>query len=114
MMRTIRFTTAASLMLLVHLASANAASIVTEWLDEVLPAAKEVAWEPTVGARFLAIVHSAMYDAWTPYDPVAVGYVTGTLLKGQGGLNNEVNKREALSHAAFRVLTALAPQRRRR
>jgi len=45
MMRTIRFTTAASLMLLVQLASANAASIVTERLDEVLPAAKEVAWE---------------------------------------------------------------------
>jgi hypothetical protein len=38
-------------MLLVHPPSAEAASIVTEWLDEALPDAKEVAWEPTVGAR---------------------------------------------------------------
>jgi membrane-associated phospholipid phosphatase len=113
MIRTIRFTIAPSLMLLIQLASANAGSIVTEWLDEVLPAAKEVAWEPTVGARFLAIVHSAMYDAWTAYDPVAVGYVTGSQLRGQGGLNNEANKREAISHATFTVLTVFAPQRRR-
>jgi hypothetical protein len=105
-MRTIRLTAAASLMP-VQLASANAASIITEWLDEVLPAAKELAWEPAVGVRILAIVHSAMYDAWTAYDSVAVGYVTGTLLKGQGGLNNEANKRGALSHAAFTMLTCL-------
>jgi hypothetical protein len=103
-MRTIRLTAAASLML-VKLASVNAVSIITEWLDEVLP--EEIAWEPAVGARFLAIVHSAMYDAWTAYDPLAVGYVTGTLLKGQGGLNNDANKRGALSHAAFTVLTCL-------
>jgi hypothetical protein len=44
-MRTIRLTAAASLML-VQLASANAASIITEWLDKVLPTAKEIAWEP--------------------------------------------------------------------
>ena len=60
-------------MLYMQASAASAASIVTEWLDEALPAANEVAWEPTVGARFLAIVHTAMYDAWTAYDPVAVG-----------------------------------------
>jgi membrane-associated phospholipid phosphatase len=112
MFRTIVRATAASLMLLIS-ASANGASIVTEWLDDVLPYAKEVAWEPTVGARFLAIVHTAMYDAWTAYDPAAVGCVTGTVLKGQGGLDNEANKREAISHAAFTVLRTLAPQHKR-
>jgi hypothetical protein len=76
-------------MLYVHVSGSSAASIVTEWLDEALPAADEVAWEPTVGARFLAIVHTAMYDAWTAYNPVAVGSVTGTLLKGQGGADNK-------------------------
>lgn len=113
MIRTILAAGAASLMLILHPASAGAASIVTEWLDEVMPDAKEVAWEPTVGARFLAIVYTAIYDAWTAYDPVAVGSVTGRLLKGQGGLDNEANKREAISHAAFTVLRTLAPQRRR-
>jgi membrane-associated phospholipid phosphatase len=112
MIRTMLAAVAASLMLLLHPASADAASIATEWLDEVLSDAKEVAWEPTVGARFLAIVHTAMYDAWTAYDPVAVGRVTGRVLKGQGGLDNEANKREAISHAAFTVLRTLAPQRR--
>jgi hypothetical protein len=52
MIRTILVAVAGSLMLLVHPPSAEAASIVTEWLDEALPDAKEVAWEPTVGARF--------------------------------------------------------------
>jgi hypothetical protein len=104
--RTIFAMVAASVMLLLRPASTDAASIVTEWLDEVLPDAKEVAWEPTVGARFLAIVHTAMYDAWTAYDPLAVGSVTGRLLKGQGGADNEANKREAISHAAFTVLRA--------
>ena len=89
--------------------TASAASIVTEWLDEALPYADEVAWEPTVGSRFFGIFHTAIYDAWTAYDPVAVGVISGTTLKGQGGANNEANKREAISHAAFTVLRRLRP-----
>jgi hypothetical protein len=69
----------------VQVSVSHAGSIVTDWLDEVIPAANEVAWEPTVGARFVAIVYGAMYDAWTAYDPIAVGYVSGAALKGEGG-----------------------------
>ncbi len=107
------FCLAASLILLMQASRASAASIVTEWLDQALPYAQEVAWEPTVGSRFFAILHTAIYDTWTAYDPIAVGVVSGTTLKGQGGLNNEANKREAISHAAFTVLRTLAPQHRR-
>jgi hypothetical protein len=103
---------AASLILLAHAPTGSAASIVTDWLDEALPEANEVAWEPTVGSRFFAIFHTALYDAWAAYDPTAVGVVTGTALKNQGGASNEANKREAISHAAYTVLLALAPQRR--
>jgi membrane-associated phospholipid phosphatase len=103
---------AISLIVIMQASTASAASIVTEWLDQALPYAQEVAWEPTVGARFFAILHTAMYDAWTAYDPIAVGVISGTTLKGLGGANNEVNKREAISHAAFTVLAALAPQHR--
>jgi hypothetical protein len=67
---------------MIQASTANAASVVTEWLDQALPYAQEVAWEPTVGSRFLAILHTAMYDAWTAYDPIAVGVVAGTALKG--------------------------------
>jgi hypothetical protein len=103
---------AVSLILITQASPASAASIVTEWLDQAVPYAQEVAWEPTVGSRFFATLHTAMYDAWTAYDPIAVGVVSGTALKGLGGANNEANKREAISHAAFTVLLALAPQHR--
>jgi membrane-associated phospholipid phosphatase len=103
---------AISLILMMPASTASAASIVTEWLDQAVPYAQEVAWEPTVGARFFAILHTAMYDAWTAYDPIAVGVVSGNVRKGLGGVNNEANKREAISHAAFTVLLALAPQHR--
>src|SRR6516164_10795757 len=92
---------------------ACASSIVTEWLDQTIPAAKQTAWEPTVGARFFALVHAAMYDAWTAYDPVAVGIFAGTSLRGTGGPSTVVNKREAVSHAAYEVLRELAPVRSR-
>ena len=107
-----RFAIVAVLILSMQALSARAASIVTEWLDQVVPDANEVAWEPTVGARFVALVYTAMYDAWAAYDPVAVGSVTGSALKGQGGTSNEANKREALSHAAYAVLWTLVPQHR--
>ena len=75
---------------------AFASSIVTEWLDQTIPAAKQTAWEPTISARFFALVHAAMYDAWTAYDPVAVGIFAGTSLRGTGGPSTVVNKREAV------------------
>jgi len=103
---------ALGLILAIQASTASAASIVTEWLDQALPYAQEVAWEPTVGSRFFAILETAIYDAWTAYDPVAVGVVSGTTLKGEGGADNEANKREAISHAAFTVLTKFAPQHR--
>ncbi len=104
---------ALSLILVTRASTASAASIVTEWLDQALPYAQEVAWEPTVGSRFFAILQTAIYDTWTAYDPIAVGVVSGTALKGQGGAENEANKREAISHAAFTVLRTFAPQHRR-
>jgi len=85
---------------------ACASSIVTEWLDQTIPAAKQTAWEPTVGARFFALVDAAMYDAWTAYDPVAVGVFTGTSLRGTGGPSTVVNKREAVSYAVCEVRSA--------
>src|SRR5215471_355952 len=93
---------------------ACASSIVTEWLDQTVPAANQTAWEPTVGARFFVLVHAAMYDAWTAYDPVAVGVFTGTSLRGTGGPSTVVNKREAVSYAVYEVLRELAPPRRPR
>jgi hypothetical protein len=103
---------AAGLILMTQASTASAASIVTEWLDQALPYGQEVAWEPTVGSRFFSVLQTAIFDAWSAYDPIAVGVVSGTAFKGQGGANNEANKREAISHAAFTVLRTFAPQHR--
>jgi hypothetical protein len=54
-----------------------------------------------------------MYEAWTAYDPIAVGHFTGTALRGTGGPSTAVNKRAAVSYAAYEVLRELAPARRR-
>ena len=54
---------ALSLFLLAVASMAQAASIVSEWVDNAIPLANEVAWEPTVGARFFTILSTAMYDA---------------------------------------------------
>ena len=89
--------------------ASEAASIVTEWLDVVLPAVNHATPEPTTSTRFLLIYHTAVYEAWAAYDPVAVGAVTGDTLQGKGGAATTANKREAISHAAHAALSALAP-----
>lgn len=104
---------AAGFLLLAPTAPANAASIVTEWLDAAIPAAEYVTPEPPAAARFFAIFYSSMYEAWAAYDEKAVGTVTGALLKGTGGAATIANKREALSHAAYTALMYLAPVKRR-
>jgi hypothetical protein len=104
---------ALGLLFLANVSTARAASIVTEWLDNAVPIANDVAWEPTVGARFFTIFSTAIYDAWTAYDPKAVAVVSATKLKNRGGPGNEANEREAISHAAYTVLRTLAPHRQR-
>ena len=92
---------------------AKAASIVTEWLDVAIPAAEDATPEPTSSARFFAVLHSAIYEAWAAYDDSAVGIVTGKQLKGTGGTPTIANKREAISHAAYTALMDLAPAHRK-
>jgi hypothetical protein len=109
MIGLIRLPTAVTLSLLIAASAVDAASILTEWLDHALPAANEVAWEPTVGARFLAMVYTATYDAWTAYDPAAVAFASGRALKGEGGAANEANKtRSAQSRRLYGAASARA------
>jgi hypothetical protein len=93
-------------------ATANA-SVVLSWNDAMLAAI------PTMGPRLpgpapnraLAIVHTAIYDAWTPYTERA----TPTQQGPSGPLRRpEIertldNKSEAISYAAYRTLLDLFP-----
>src|SRR5215467_15712952 len=56
--------------------------------------------------RALAIMHTAMFDAWAQYDGVAIPTL-GHSARRPEVERTPVNKREAVSYAAFRVLTDL-------
>lgn len=64
---------------------------------------------PTIASRAYGMVHTAIYDAWSAYDPLAVGTQLGDALQRPGPENTAANKTEAMSFAAHRVLSELFP-----
>jgi hypothetical protein len=71
---------------------------------------------PPPPARALAIVHSATFDAWVPYDPVAVD--TRGRLRAQPSLRRPAAERTvnyksmAISYAAYRRCWTCSPPSR--
>src|SRR4029450_8819183 len=53
--------------------AADGDNLVLVWNEGTLEAIRKLPPAPTVAARDLAIVHTAIYDAWAAYDPLAVG-----------------------------------------
>src|SRR4029450_9650701 len=80
---------------------------ILKWDDELLQAirANPGGTGPTVTARALGVLHTATYDAWAAYDPVAK--VTRPDGPAQQQANTLDNKSKAISFAAFRVLNDL-------
>ena len=64
---------------------------------------------PTVASRAYGLVHTAMFDAWAAYDPTAVSTQLGDELQVSASENTDANKEEAMSYAAYQVLTELFP-----
>lgn len=65
---------------------------------------------PTVAARTLALLHTAIYDAWSAYADTPISSTTGNdALQVDSTENTETNKIEAVSYAAYRTLTDLLP-----
>jgi hypothetical protein len=85
-----------------------------QWLDIALEATarehERVAPRPTVGSRMLAIVVTAMYDAWAAYDDKAVGTRLGGKLRRPRSERALANKEKAIGHAAYRALLYLFPE----
>jgi hypothetical protein len=80
------------------------------WNDQLLDVirAYPAPTGPTVTARALGVLHTATYDAWAAYDPVAkVTRPDGPAQQTTG--NTLANKQEAISYAAYRVLIDLFP-----
>jgi hypothetical protein len=79
-----------------------------EWLNVGLAATarehERHGARPTIGSRNLAIVVTAMYDAWAAYDTQAVGTRLGGKLRRPPAERTDANKTRAIGYAITRVL----------
>jgi hypothetical protein len=92
-------------------AAADGDSVVLGWNQQVLDTIAATRTPPTIAARALAVVHTAIYDAWAAYDPVAVGTRLGAGLRQPAGERTLENKNRAISVAAYTALIDLFPAR---
>ncbi|MDB4869333.1 MAG: motif putative anchor domain protein [Gemmatimonadales bacterium] len=85
------------------------ASVVVKWDQAALAAIRRTHPGPPMVARALAVVHTAMYDAWAAYDGRAVGTRLGGTLRRPASERSNANKERAVSYAAYRTLLDLFP-----
>ncbi len=84
-------------------------NVVLQWNDVNLQAIRDVRPGPPQTARALAIVSTAVYDAWAAYDAVAVGTRLGSDLRRPAAERTPGRKSKAISYAAYRALTDQYP-----
>jgi hypothetical protein len=85
-------------------------NVVLRWNDALLEAVRATKMAPPITARALAITHTAMYDAWTPYTKRAKPTRPGP--RRPQGECTLANKSEAISHAAYAALVDLFPSQK--
>jgi hypothetical protein len=91
--------------------AADGDNLVLVWNEETLESIRKLPPAPTVAARALAMVHTAIYDAWAAYDPLAVGTRLGAGLRQPEAERTQANKDKAISYAAYTALVDLFPAR---
>jgi hypothetical protein len=85
---------------------------VLRWSEQTLSAIRALKTGPTINARALAIVHTAMYDAWAAYDATAVPTQRGGgWARRPPAERTDAYKSQAVSYAAYRALLNLFPAR---
>ena len=85
---------------------ANAAdTVVVQWTDIMLQIIRDTHPLPPVAARYLAILDTCMYDAWTAYDQLAVPTQVNGIPRQSNTLPLAVQK--AVSFAAYRAILDL-------
>jgi len=82
------------------------------WDRAVQEAVIETSPGPTIASRTYAMVHTAMYDAWSAYEDTPVSTNLGDDLQRPEAENTVENKSEAMSHAAYQVLVELYPEQK--
>lgn len=91
-------------------ANGQGGNVVLSWNQTLLDAVSAATLGPPMVARALAIVHTAMFDAWAAYDDVATGTRLGGDLRRPPEERTPENKREAISYAAYRALVDVFPE----
>ena len=88
-------------------------NVILKWDERLLESirANPKATGPTVTARAIGVLHTATYDAWAAYDPVAVGTRLLGTLRRPAAERTPANKNKAISYAAYRTLVDLFPSR---
>jgi hypothetical protein len=84
-------------------------NVVLQWNSAALQAVRDVNPGPTVASRAIAIMHTAMYDAWAAFDPVAVPTRPNGIPRHPGSGRSLGNKNQAISYAAYRAMLDLFP-----
>jgi hypothetical protein len=84
-------------------------NVVLKWNDQALAAIRLLAPAPPVSARALAIMNTAIYDAWTAYDATAVPTQRTGWARRPAAEHTIEFKSMAISYAAHRALSNLYP-----
>lgn len=79
------------------------------WDEAVLHGIRASKPGPTISARALAVAHTAMYDAWIAYDPVALPTRPHRFWKRPAAEGTEQNRAKAVSFAGYRAVKDLFP-----
>lgn len=96
------------------LAPARDGNVALFWNEALLDAIPESRFGPPVAARAMAMVHTAMFDAWAAYDDHAVGTRLGGALRVPPGVHRREDRDAAISHAAFSALVDIFPAQKPR
>lgn len=81
--------------------------LVLKWNQVTLDAIKLSKTSTPIAARALAMVHTAMYDAWSVYNPCAISTSTAKYIKVPNQSCGKENIRISFSYAAYRILSEL-------
>lgn len=88
------------------------APVVASWNEAALQAIRVTRPGPPMAARSLAVLHSAMYNAWTAYDAVALATVNDGLVRRPRAERSAANKARAMSYTAHAVLLDQFPSQK--
>ncbi len=99
---------------LLHMAPHPGPSAAYRWLDILQEAGgrsvDRFGARPTILSRDMALVLTAVYDAWAAYDDRAVGTRLGGSLRRPPAERTTENKSKAVAYAAFRMLRFVYPE----